>query len=335
MNIGRKLRIAVLMGGVSNERSISMKSGREVVQALAQRGHEVLAVDVTARNIDALDAIRPDVAFVALHGEFGEDGEVQQLLERKGIPYTGSGPQASRNGMDKLASKRAFISHSVPTPDYFVLQSASQIRESTLWADRLGYPVVCKPSKGGSSIGVRICRGRRDLLMVLACAFEQDGDFGPEDRPALIVERYAPGRELTVGILDETPLSLIEIRTPRPFFDYAAKYDAGDTIYVLDVAMPRSLYLNLQEIGLRAYAALGCRHMGRTDLILGNDGRPYVLEVNTIPGCTPRSLLPLAAAAQGIDFPQLCERLVHMALRDAGLMHADEYAAEPKRRLSA
>jgi D-alanine--D-alanine ligase len=179
-------------------------------------------------------------------------------------------------------------------------------------AEHLGWPVVCKPVCGGSSIGVTVCRSRAEAIEGIERAFQARGAEG------VLVERYVRGRELTAAVLDGRALPLVEIRPRQAFFDYNAKYEDSSTLYLLDVPLPRAQQVRLQEIGVRAYEALGCRHMGRTDLILGQDGRPYVLEVNTIPGCTSRSLLPKAAAAAGIDFPRLCDELVSMALRDAG-----------------
>jgi D-alanine-D-alanine ligase len=306
-----RLRVAVLMGGVSAEREVSLKSGRQVAVALTERGYDVHAVDVTAPNVDMLDALKPHAVFVALHGAFGEDGRVQAELERKGLPYVGSGPEASRKGMDKLASKRAFIMHGVPTPDYLVVDGPLDVARAARGVERLGYPVVCKPVAGGSSIGVSLCRSARELSDGIQRAFQADPSG------AVLVERYQQGRELTVGVLDGEPLPLVEIRTGRAFFDYEAKYVDKGTSYLLDVALPPAVYLRAQEVGVGACRALGCRHMARTDVIYGEDGRFYVLEVNTIPGCTSRSLLPMAAAAQGIEFAELCHRLVRMALRDA------------------
>lgn len=312
MRTREELRVAVLMGGVSNEREISLKSGREVVEALAGYGHEVHPVDVTERDVDALDDLAPDVAFIALHGEFGEDGHVQGQLEEKGIPYTGSGPAASRAGMNKLAAKRAFIRHSVPTPDYLVVASPAQADIAAQQAERLGRPVVCKPIEGGSSIGVSVCHSEDEIGQGICRAFECGNG-------AVLVERYVAGREMTVSVLDGAALPVVEIRTRRSFFNYEAKYLDDDTLYDLEVPIARKERARIRETGVLAYHALGCRHMGRTDLICGEDGRLYVLEVNTIPGCTSRSLLPMAAAAAGINFPQLCDRLVCMARRDAAL----------------
>ncbi|MDP6439922.1 MAG: D-alanine--D-alanine ligase [Candidatus Brocadiia bacterium] len=328
----QRLKIAVLMGGVSNEREVSLKSGREVAGALAMLGHEVIPLDLKERSILALESLRPDAAFLALHGEWGEDGGVQELLEEAGIPYTGSGPEASRLAFNKLASKRAFVRHSVGTPDYFVLEDPMQADQAARGARLLRWPVVCKPSRGGSSIGVSICRGPDETKEGVAGAFRESKGPDKQFEPVLI-ERCVLGRELTVGVLDGKALPVVEVRSRRAFFDYRAKYEDKGTIYSLDVPIPRSVYARVQELALQAYEALGCRHMGRTDMILAaRDGKLYALEVNTIPGFTPRSLLPMAAAAAGIAFPQLCERLVRLALHEAAQSPHAQTAARDRRR---
>ena len=302
----RRCRIAVLMGGVSNERSVSLKSGNAIAEALAREGHLVVPVDVTERNIDMLDAIRPDVAFLALHGEFGEDGQIQTLLEEKGIPYTGSGPEASRLGMDKLRSKRAFVMDAVPTPDYVVIDKRKGLGGVASLSAHLGYPLVCKPPCGGSSIDVEIVRSESQLFSAL-CRITGH---------VVLIERYARGREFTMGILDGEPLPITEIVPNQEFFNYYAKYSDEGTQYIMPVALLESVYRKAQDVALRAYRALGCEHIGRADFLYGYDGRFYVLEVNTIPGFTPRSLLPMAAAYAGVDFGELCARITQMALRD-------------------
>ncbi len=316
----RNYRIAVLMGGVSNEREVSFKSGAAVASAFRQAGHQVFPVDIKARSAQPLDRIAPDLVFIALHGEFGEDGQVQLLLQQMGIPYTGSGPEASRLGMDKVASKRAFIRHSVPTADYLVV--GGQDRDGLLArARQLGYPLVCKPACGGSSLGVSIVRSEAELPSALERA-ARAGVVPAGGRPAerdrrLLLERHVHGCELTVGVLDGRPLPIVEIRSKREFFNYEAKYSDEDTEYVVPVSLIESLYRKTQEAALCAYQALGCRHLARVDMVFGHDGELYVLEVNTIPGLTPRSLLPMAARYAGIEFGELCERVAAMALRDA------------------
>jgi len=322
MSMGRKYKIAVLMGGVSNERTVSLKSGKAVAGALAEKGHQVFPVDVTERSVDMLDAIRPEVAFVALHGEFGEDGQVQSLLEQKKIPYTGSGPEASRTGMDKVATKRAFIKNSVPTPDYMVVRRGEDVRRVAALSERLRYPLVCKPPSGGSSIGVRIIRSEAEFILA----------FQEASCDHILLERYVTGRELTMGVLDGEPLPITEVVPKQEFFDYHAKYTDEETAYITPAPLLESVYIRAQDVALRAYEAIGCRHLARVDFIEGQDGQFYVLEVNTVPGFTSRSLLPMAAARTGLEFGDLCESIVEMALRDAAVRDIRELPILEQRR---
>ncbi|MBS3761986.1 MAG: D-alanine--D-alanine ligase [Planctomycetes bacterium] len=314
MKLKKELKIAVLMGGVSNERAVSFKSGRAIAKALEQRGHQVIPFDVRDRKLNGLQNINPDLAFIALHGKFGEDGGIQTLLEERGIPYTGSASEASRIGMDKLASKRAFVRNAVPTPDYTVLQPPVDQDEAEKLAANIGYPLVCKPTTGGSSIGVSIVRSEEDLAEAIAASREAS-DHDPAG--PILLEQHIHGRELTVGILDGEPLPAIEIRSDRSFFDYDAKYKDENTHYILPVALLESIYRKTLDIAKRSWDALGCRHFARTDIIYGYDARLYVLEVNTIPGFTERSLLPMAASHAGYEFNDLCERIAEMAFHDA------------------
>jgi D-alanine-D-alanine ligase len=329
MRLDRTSKIAVLMGGVSNEREISFKSGKAIATALSEAGHDVVPVDVTDRNIDQLDRICPRLAFVALHGEYGEDGEVQAALEQKGIPYTGSGPEASRMGMDKVASKRAFVQHSVPTPDYMVVEQEDERDWVTAAACRLGYPLVCKPKAGGSSLGISMVHNESELGEALSTATEACHDTSGVKTAdtTVMLESYVHGREFTVGVLDGLALPIVEIISPRTFFDYEAKYSDENTRYVVPVALLETVYRRMQEAAIQAYHALGCRHLARVDMLHGYDGRLYVLEVNTIPGFTPRSLLPMAAEHAGMDFQQLCENICAMSIRDAGFQDASRQSA--------
>jgi len=309
MAVADRFRVVVLMGGPSREREVSLKSGRAVVEGLRQAGHDTVPYEVTGPSLPGLTKLRPDVCFIALHGPFGEDGTVQQLLEAMDLPYTGSRPEASRRGMDKVASKRLFVRHSVPTADYFCVPSGEPLATTAERAAQFGYPLVCKPAASGSSLGVRIVRSSSELPEALALARR-------EGEPVLI-ERYARGREFTVGILNGQPLPIIELVVGREFFDYEAKYRDERTRYLTPVALLPTVYRRLTEAAVRAYHAIGCRHMARVDMIYGYDGKTYVLEVNTIPGFTPRSLLPMAAAEAGIEFPALCDMLVRAAVQGA------------------
>jgi len=310
MNENRKLNIPVLMGGVSNERKVSLKSGKAVEKALQEAGHQVTTVDVKGRRVPDLSGLHPDVAFLALHGEFGEDGQIQNMLDARGIPYTGSGPDASRRAMDKIASKRTFVLNSIPTADYFTLESDEGMVDARNRARQLGFPLVCKPADGGSSLGVAVVKTEEELDGAVECAFE-NGD-------RLLMEEYVRGREFTVGVLDGEPLPMVEIVPKQEFFDYYAKYEDEETTYITPVALIESVYRKALKLGKRVYEALGCRHFARVDLLYGYDGQLYVLEVNTIPGFTPRSLLPMAAEEAGMGFTELCDLIVRLAAREQG-----------------
>ncbi len=309
MKSSEKLKVAVLMGGPSGEREVSLKSGTAVAAALQEAGHEVIRYSVTGRSFPALKEMRPDVCFIALHGAFGEDGGAQELLEDMGIPYTGSGPVASRLGMDKVASKRLFIRNSVPTADYLVIAPMHSLEEAAAQAEQFGYPLICKPATSGSSLGVSIIRGPDELAEGIQQA-RRESD-------TVLAERYVRGREFTVGVLEGEALPMIELVVGRQFFDYEAKYEDERTRYLTPVSLLPTIYRKACEAAERAYHVIGCRHMARVDMMYGYDGRLYVLEVNTIPGLTPRSLFPMAAAQAGIPFPGLCDRLVRAAVRDA------------------
>jgi len=299
------MRVAVLLGGLSSEREVSLRSGAAVAKALRERGHEALEIDVRDETVADLDRIRPDVAFIALHGRFGEDGGVQALLEAKGIPYTGSGVAASRLAMDKAAAKNRFAEAGVPAaPDILVRESEGPAAQARVLA--FGLPVVVKPVAEGSSVGISIHRTAETLAAGLAEAYRHGG--------AALVERFVDGREMTVGILDDAALPVVELRPARAFYDYEAKYRDDRTVYVVDPPMAAAEREAVQAAALAAHRALGCEGFSRVDVILARTGTPCVLEVNTIPGMTDRSLLPKAARAAGIDFPALCERIARRGL---------------------
>lgn len=301
-----QLRIAVLFGGFSSEREISLKSGEAVSNALESLGHQVFRVDVRDHQLKELDSLELDVAFIALHGTFGEDGEIQKLLQDRGIPYTGSGPVASKNAMDKLISKALFLKHGIPTPPYIVVNKDTTFPDAEHAILSFGLPVVIKPRAEGSSLGVTIVRERKKIAEALntALAFQDTA----------LVEKYIKGREITVGILEERALPLIEIRPRQEFFSYNAKYHDPETEYIVNPILPPERYALMQDLAVRAHRTLGCEMFSRVDMILSDEGEPFVLEVNAIPGLTLRSLVPKAARAAGIEFPQLCQRLVILAI---------------------
>ncbi len=308
MDSVQNLKVAVLMGGVGGESTVSLRSGRAVASGLARAGHQVIPYEVKGRTLPGLAELGPDVVFVALHGPFGEDGTVQQVLEDMALPYTGSGPKASRFGMNKLASKRLFVRHSVPTADYFAVTPEQSVNSVLAQTEEFRYPVVCKPAASGSSLGVSIVKTREAMPDALAGA-RREGDL-------VLVERYVRGRELTVGILEGQALPIIELVPRQDFFNYTAKYDDDQTRYICPVALLPTIYRKASDAALRAYQALGCRHMARVDMLYGYDGALSVLEINTIPGFTPRSLLPMAAEHAGVGFSELCDRVVRAAARD-------------------
>lgn len=293
------------MGGVSSEREVSLHSGEGVAKALREAGFGVLEAVVDSADLKCLNGAQADAVFVALHGAFGEDGQVQQLLEEAGLPYTGSDPEASRAAMDKVASKESFAAAGLKTPDYKVLADMPDAAGAEAIWKRLGPTLVVKPSAQGSSIGVSIVE-RDDLSAALSEALSFDG--------RAVVERCVQGREITVGIVGRRALPVIELRPHHRFFDYTAKYTKGETDYVVDPDLPEGVAEEAQRMALAAFDCLACRDLARVDMFYGDDGCIYVLEVNTIPGFTETSLVPMAAAAQGRDFPALCGDIVRMAL---------------------
>jgi D-alanine-D-alanine ligase len=299
--------IGVLMGGCSSEREVSLRSGAAVAEALQSIGHKVVPIDLRAEDGRELGDVYLDVAFIALHGRFGEDGRLQQLLQKRGIPYTGSGPEASRAAMDKVEAKRLFKLKGVETPPHRVIARGDSVDLMEHAARALGYPVVMKPRAEGSSVGVTVHEDRATLLDGAAECFRHD--------PIGLMEKFIAGRELTVGILDGKALPIIELRPKSRFFDYDAKYRSADTQYIVNPPMTDLDRRRVQKSARDAHDALGCEGMSRVDLILTPFCSVHVLEVNTIPGLTERSLLPKAARAAGIEFPELCWKITELAFQ--------------------
>ena len=296
-------KVAVLMGGGSTEREISLLSGEAVLAALREAGYDARPVVVDRENRFSLPE-GTEAAFLALHGAWGEDGGAQAALEALGVPYTGSGVEASRASFDKTLSRAAFERAGVPVPPGYVIGAGVEEAEP-----RIALPLVAKPPRQGSSVGVSIVRRASEWAPALALARRYD--------PDVIVERYIPGREWTVPIVgDGTALGVIEIRPRVEWYDWNAKYsdDAG-TDYVFPAEDPANAALaeRTEEIALRAYRAVGCRGVGRIDLRVSPDGGVFVLENNSLPGMTSHSLLPKAAAKAGIPFPELCSRILEDA----------------------
>jgi D-alanine-D-alanine ligase len=294
-------RVAVLYGGQSSERDVSLKTGAAIVKALQEKGYDAVLVDVDRDVAARLRAENAAVAFNALHGRWGEDGCVQGLLETMGIPYTGSGVTASAIGMDKILSKLLFRSVGLDVCDYRVFPSAdaARIRAADL---PFGLPCIVKPANEGSSVGVSLVREESELAKACLEAARWKGD--------VIAERYVKGKEVQVAVLDGKALGVIEVVPANAFYDYAAKYTAGTTQYFYPARIPEAANRMLLESGEKAHRALGCAGVTRTDFILVEDGTAFILEVNTLPGMTATSLVPKIAAGNGIPFPDLCERLL-------------------------
>lgn len=288
--------VVVLKGGPSAEREVSLASGAAVARALRQLGYDVKEVDLAGTEVQLPSGV--DAVFIALHGTFGEDGKLQTILESRGVPYTGSDAGSSRRAFDKVVSKEIFERQGIPTPSYEVLRPGQ--------ARTLPLPVVVKPPRQGSSIGVAIVHEEADWNDALAEAFKLDSE--------VLVETYIPGRELTVGIVGDQVLPVIEIRAPAGNYNYRAKYTKGMTEYHVPAPITPEETRTCQDLAWRSFQALGCRGMGRVDIRLAPDGNFFVLELNTIPGFTETSLLPKAARAAGIEFPELCQRILNLAV---------------------
>jgi D-alanine-D-alanine ligase len=296
------------MGGISSERDISLQSGEAIAAALERKGHTVRRRDISPDDTSALDEQEIDVVFIALHGEFGESGEVQQLCEDSGLVYTGSSPHASLLGMDKIATKRRAEAIGVPTPQWCRVEEFSDMIERANYLEGASLPCVVKPVTGGSSVGVYICETQDEREQAVRTLLGE----GEE----VLVEKCIRGRELTVGILDSEPLDLLEILPSEGFYDYDAKYaDGTPTQYTFEHGLDAEQVAAIQADAMKVFDALGCRDLARVDFMLDEDGNHWLLEINTIPGFTSHSLVPMAAARSGIEFDDLVDRLAHMASR--------------------
>jgi D-alanine-D-alanine ligase len=290
------------MGGRSAEREISLKSGTMVLNALRKCGVDAHAFDPRDSGLEALKAQRFERAFIALHGRFGEDGTVQGALEYLGIPYTGSGVMASALAMDKWRTKLLWRAAGLPTPGYELISART---DPAGLAARLGLPLMVKPAREGSSIGMSKVTSIEKIAPARELAARYDD--------VVIAERFIEGMELTAGILGEQPLPLIRLETPREFYDYEAKYFADDTRYICPCGLPAAQEQSIQQTALEAFRVLGCSGWGRVDAMLDRGGGLQLLEVNTIPGMTDHSLVPMAARASGISFEDLCVRILESA----------------------
>jgi D-alanine-D-alanine ligase len=301
-------RIGVVMGGTSAEREISLATGRAVAEALEGAGCDVIRIDLGGGGaaLQALSSARMDVAFLALHGRLGEDGCVQGVLEVLGVPYTGSDVLASALAMDKLKAKELFRLHNVPTPPYYEIRAEDIAGGVGEVHGSFGFPVVVKPRREGSSIGVAMARDLAELQQAVGAALAHDR--------SVLVERYVKGREIAVGLLDERVLGAIEIAPKRDLYDYEAKYTPGMSEYFLPARLSATRMRGVLNVAERAAGALGTRGACRVDLLVTEGMNEYVLEVNTLPGMTPTSLLPKIAQAAGFGFAELCDELVQRAL---------------------
>ncbi len=333
--------IAVLLGGTSAERDVSLVTGMEIARALRQKGHRATAIDCAygAQIIDNLNQdtsqtirITPseiekqrkeldrnilktadfliekkfDAVFIALHGGYGENGRLQALLDLIGISYTGSGALASGLGMDKHLSKVLFMDSGVPTPSWIKLQDAKEWLPHL--TDSWGYPLVVKPNEQGSTVGLSIVKAAGEVPAAINNALR----FGP----GTIIEKFIPGRELTVSILNSEPLPIVEIIPEKGIYDYESKYQQGKSRYVTPAELPVELAVEIQNYARTAYSVLGCRHYARVDFRLTPDNEAFCLEVNTLPGMTSTSLVPKAARAVGIEFPDLVEKIILLAMKE-------------------
>lgn len=297
----REKRIGVVMGGTSGEREISLKSGQAVAAALRSIGFHVEEIVVGEKVVDELMRAEIDVAFIALHGGWGEDGRIQSVCEVMNIPYTGSGVLASALAMNKPQAKAIFVHYGIPTPAYCPAVSKTFVLEKM----NFPLPLVIKPSSEGSTLGVKIVRKEEEFDEALRAARVYD--------PHPMAEEYIEGREMSVGVLDGEPLGVVEIIPKKGFYDYDAKYTAGATEYEAPANIPDALTEEIRSCAAAAYNALGCGGAARVDFRLHKERGPYVLEVNTIPGMTVSSLLPKSAAVMGMEF----EKLVEMMLKSS------------------
>jgi len=303
-------KIGILMGGPSSERDISLKSGSAVFEAFSSSGFETVAIDIQtdneAANIITIEEQRIACAFIALHGRFGEDGGIQSLLDRIRMPYSGSGVEASRLAMDKSVSGKLFAANGLHIAQQVVFTKDTYVSSGEkISVSCFNFPLVVKPARHGSSIGLSVVTSKDSLAHAIEFAFAFD--------EVIVIEEYIKGRELTVGILDDRALPPIEIVPAKGIFDYEAKYNKGMTEYVVPASLPLPLARKVQEAAEQAHHILGCFGYSRVDIILREDNIPFVLEVNTIPGLTQTSLLPKAARVIGIDFLNLCMRMLNTA----------------------
>jgi len=292
-------KIAVLMGGMSAEREISIKSGKAVEKALKDKGYNAVAIDV-GKDIDkVLKDEKIEAAFIAMHGRYGEDGVIQGVLESLGIPYTGSGVMSSAMAMDKAFTKKVLVMRNIRTPDFDVIEKGESLKE-------VNYPVIVKPVNEGSTIGISIVKDADKMEEAVKTAFEYDD--------TVLIEAYIKGREFTVSVLNGEALPVLEVKPKSGFYDFESKYNKGMTEYIVPAEIDEGLASEMQSMALDSYKALDCKGVARVDFMADSESTPYVIEVNTVPGMTELSLLPMAAGAVGISYEELVEKIIKPAL---------------------
>jgi len=298
------MKVGVIMGGVSSEKQVSIMTGEEMIAHLDKSKYEVVAIKLDEDNTSELmEKVRDiDIALLALHGKFGEDGTIQGVLETMGVPYTGSGILSSSICMDKNISKKILRYEGIETPDWLCLSSNEELQFDEL--DKMGYPLVVKPNSGGSSVGVKIVYDKDALLTSIAEVFKWDSE--------IVIEKYIKGEEITCSILDGELLPIISIRHTAQFFDYKAKYEDAATIEEV-VELSLAIHERVAEAAKACYSELKCSVYARIDMMI-KDGIPYVMEVNTLPGMTKNSLLPKSASSAGITYTQLLDRIIEISL---------------------
>ncbi len=304
-------KIAVLMGGRSLEREVSLRSGQRVSEALQDLGYNVFQLDIDEKLVESLREASPDLVYIALHGKYGEDGTVQELLELMGILYTGPNAHACRISFDKIISKEILLRNALPTPPFYALSAASfkEMGAADLLdmvVEKLGLPLVVKPAGQGSALGIKVVRKAEELPQALIFSLSYD--------ERVFVEKYIKGKEISVSILGEEVLSAVEIVPKKEFFDYEAMYTMGMTDYYIPARLSQDELEKVMEVSLQCHHSLNCEPLSRVDLIYEEESKtPYILEINTSPGMTDTSLLPLAAEASGLSFNDLVEEIISLS----------------------
>ncbi len=299
-------KVAVLLGGTSAEREVSLKSGNAVYTGLIEAGVDAFKLDVGGNILQQLSILKADRVFNILHGRGGEDGSIQAVLEMIGMPYTGSDVCASALAMDKLATKRILIGCDIPTPDYFELSNEFDCQQLLC---EFGLPVFIKPVLEGSSIGMTPVHRAEDLIP----AWQKASGYGD-----VFAERFVTGAEYTAGFIGDRVLPLIKLETPREFYDYQAKYLVDDTIYTCPSGLPNHMVDQINDLVMRTVHVTGVRHWGRIDLMLDELNQPWIIEVNTVPGMTDHSLVPMAARVAGLEMPDLVLKILELTLNRGG-----------------